>query len=285
MNLKSSLQIVTFEFIFIISFEVNESPSSSHSIVSDRTPFRLFLHHVREYPIILILCLWASYYSGIMLAKTVTYNSQNYAGTLGAGLDWSSLWLLNLNFHKCKVMHIGSTPHSYYYVSNLAISGNSTSLSEVTYGKDLGIWTTNKMEPSLHCHKAMTSANKILGMIRRTFVSMSKYLFVFLYRTYVRPYLEYCVQLWCPYLAKDIDMLEKVWMRSTKLVKGIGRLPYTIRLQKLGLHLLYCQREWGDLIETYKILKGYYDNEWSHKPIKHQGSLYETLEEAIKNNA
>ena len=50
----------------------------------------------------------------------------------------------------------------------------------------------------------------------------------------MRPHLEYCVQLWCPYLAKDIDLLEKVQMRATKLVKGIGRLPYTTGLQKLG---------------------------------------------------
>jgi len=49
-------------------------------------------------------------------------------------------------------------------------------------------------------------------MIRRTFQSMSKDLFVFLYRTYVRPHLEYCVQLWNPYLAKDIDSFEKVQM-------------------------------------------------------------------------
>jgi len=89
---------------------------------------------------------------------------------------------------------------------------------------------------------------------------MSKDLFVFLYRTYVRPHLEYCVQLWSPYLAKDIDIVEKVQMRATKLGKEFSRLPYSTRLQILGLYSLYEQ---GDLIETYKILKGYYNIEWS----------------------
>jgi len=92
---------------------------------------------------------------------------------------------------------------------------------------------------------------------------MSMDLFVFLYRTYVRPHLEYCIQLWSPYLAKDIDIFGKVQMRATKLVKGFSRLPYSTRLQKLGLYSLYCWCERGDLIETYKILKGYYDIEWS----------------------
>jgi len=98
-------------------------------------------------------------------------------------------------------MHIGNTPHSNYYVSDPASPGSTTSLSEVSYEKDLGVWVTNKLESSLHCHKAVESANKILGMIRRTFQNMSMDLFVFLYRIYVRPHLEYCVQLWSPYLA------------------------------------------------------------------------------------
>ena len=61
---------------------------------------------------------------------------------------------------------------------------------------------------------------------------------MFLYKTYVRLHLEYCVRLWCPYLAKDIDILEKVQVRTTKLVKGLERLPYTTRLQKLGVYSL-----------------------------------------------
>jgi len=63
-------------------------------------------------------------------------------------------------------MHIGNTPHSNYYVSDPATSGNSTSLTEVSHE---GIWVTNKLESSLLCHKAVASANKILGMIKRTF--------------------------------------------------------------------------------------------------------------------
>ena len=74
-----------FEVIFIISDDL-WGQWKSHSFVSRHSPFWLFLYHACECPIILILCLWASYYSGIMLAKTVTYNFQNYAGILRAGL-------------------------------------------------------------------------------------------------------------------------------------------------------------------------------------------------------
>jgi len=101
-------------------------------------------------------------------------------------------------------------------------SGNFTHLSEVNNEKDSGVWVTNKLDSSLHCQKAVAKANIVLGMIKRTFPSMSKDLFLFLYTTYVRPHLEYVVQLWSPYLLKDIDMLEKVQMRATRLIKGFS---------------------------------------------------------------
>ena len=76
---------------------------------------------------------------------------------------------------------------------------------------------------------------------------------------YVRPHLEYCILVWSPYLAKDIDLLEKVQRCATKLLPSLFDLPYEIRLERLGLYSLYCRRQRGDLIETYKRLNGYYD--------------------------
>ena len=73
----------------------------------------------------------------------------------------------------------------------------------------------------------------------------------YVYKTYVRPHLEYCIQVWSPFLAGDIDSLEKIQHRTTKLVPY---LPYEQRLKLLNLQSLYAWRIQGDLIETYKIL-------------------------------
>ena len=101
-------------------------------------------------------------------------------------------------------------------------------------------------------------------MLKRTFVRISKELFTFLYKTYVRHHQEYCVQLWCPYLAKDIDTLERVQRWATKLVAALANQPYESRLKELGIYSLYiyCRRQHGNLIETYKLLKGYCDIDW-----------------------
>jgi len=52
--------------------------------------------------------------------------------------------------------------------------------------------------------------------------------------------------------------LERVQIQATKLVFDLADLPYEKRLKELGIYSLYCWRQSGDLIETFKILNGYY---------------------------
>ena len=73
----------------------------------------------------------------------------------------------------------------------------------------------------------------------------------------IRPILEYAVQSWCPYLVKDIEELEKVQHRVTKLVPGMSDWTYEARCKELKLPTLKQRRLRGDLIETFKILNGY----------------------------
>jgi len=77
-----------------------------------------------------------------------------------------------------------------------------------------------------------------------------------IYKTYIRPHLEYCIQSWSPYLRKDIQCLEVVQRAITKLVPALRKLDYGQRLQKLGLTTLETRRRRADLIETFKIMTG-----------------------------
>jgi len=71
----------------------------------------------------------------------------------------------------------------------------------------------------------------------------------------VKPKLEYCVQAWSPYLKKDIDKLEKVQARATRLINECKNLSYEKRLKCTGLTTLSERRIRGDMIELFKILK------------------------------
>jgi len=94
--------------------------------------------------------------------------------------------------------------------------------------------------------KSSSQGSSILGLIRRHFKHLDIKSFLILYKTYVTPHLEYCIQLWCPTLVKDIDCLEQIQRRVTKLVHSIKDLSYSELLQKLGLTTLKIRRLRGD---------------------------------------
>ena len=75
----------------------------------------------------------------------------------------------------------------------------------------------------------------------------------------VRPILEYANPVWSPIYRKDIDMIEKVQRNFTKRVSGLNRLTYPERLRRLDLPSLEFRRARGDMVETFKIMKGMYD--------------------------
>merc|ERR1712002_288394 len=95
----------------------------------------------------------------------------------------------------------------------------------------------------------------------------------------VRPHIEYAVQFWSPSFRKDIDRLEAVQARATKLVPAIRQFGYRRRLECLNMFDLETRRLRGQFIETFKILKGItnidYDN---HFPL----STNQTISNGLK---
>ena len=79
-------------------------------------------------------------------------------------------------------------------------------------------------------------------MIRRNITYKEKSWIVPLYKAIVRPHLEYCIQSWSPYLRDDIDMLEKIQRRATKLIPGRRDIRYEERLKECGLTTLGTRR-------------------------------------------
>ena len=144
-------------------------------------------------------------------------------------------------------MHIGKekTARAEYFLRE---GQERKKLGVITEEKDLGVYITSNLKPGEQCARACKRAMSVLGMIRRHFRGLDKEEFMILYKTYVRPHLEYCVQVWNPTLKKDIECLERVQRRATKLVKGLEAMSYEERLTVLRLTTLEKRRTRGDLL-------------------------------------
>ena len=83
-----------------------------------------------------------------------------------------------------------------------------------------------------------------------------------LYVSLVRPHLEYAVQAWNPYLQGDIDKIERVQRRATRIPTGFEKFEYEDRLKKLSMTTLKDRRIRGDLIEMYKVMSSRESIDW-----------------------
>ena len=111
---------------------------------------------------------------------------------------------------------------------------------------------------SSHISHAVAKSNQLLGLIKRSFVYKDIQSVKLLYTALVRPHLEYGNAVWHPMYKKDIDLLEKVQRRATRMVPGLANFSYEERLEAMDLPSLAYRRLRGDAIEVYKYLKGIY---------------------------
>ena len=166
-------------------------------------------------------------------------------------VDWAERWGMDFNTRKCKVMHVGRNSLGTEYVMKDEV------LEEVEVERDLGVLVSKDLKAERQCVKASKTANRMLGLVKRCFSSRDSRVIIPLYKAMVRPHLEYCVQVWRPHLVKDKELLEAVQHRATKCVDGMRHLSYEERLERLGLQTLEYRRLRGDLIEVFRMYKGW----------------------------
>ena len=149
------------------------------------------------------------------------------------------------------MLHYGfNNPNKSY---DLSENNQDTEITFAENEKDLGVTFDTDLKFRQHINNCINKANSVVGIIKRSFLSLKKKPFIKLYKSTVRSILEYGNIIWSPRFNQDIQALERVQRRATKIVYNIKDLSYQERLKRLDLPSLVYRRLRGDLIECYKL--------------------------------
>ena len=172
---------------------------------------------------------------------------------IDALLMWSKTWLLTFNIAKCKHLRIGPQSHSAAYTLD------GIGIDSVEHIRDLGVIIDSDLKFHYHVNSAVSKANRILSLISKSFVNLSVDMLPVLYKSLVRPLLEYSNLIWGPFYIHDKRLIESIQRRATRLVTAVKHYPYPDRLRILNFPSLSYRRKRGDMIALYQILQGHID--------------------------
>ena len=134
------------------------------------------------------------------------------------------------NISKCKYLSLGSPSvgRTYTFKNDLEY----VIIQQTREERDLGITFTDDFKFSKHINLLIYKANKMLGIIYRSFQHLTPTVFRMFYVSLIRPHLDYASAVWNPYLLKDIRALEAIQQRATRMVPKFDTMSYVTRFVK-----------------------------------------------------
>ena len=192
------------------------------------------------------------------------YNTHKSASELHDDLEkisyWANQWKIQINPDPTKQANevIFSRKTSSNNLSHPPIKFNKIDISECPHQKHLGIVLDSKLNFNAHVDQKIKKCNRIIGLIRRLSVTLPRNALLTIYKTFVRPHLDYGDILYDkPNNENFQNKLEKVQYRACLAITGaIQGTSRTKLYDELGLHSLIKRRWCNKLIFFYKIVNG-----------------------------
>ena len=179
--------------------------------------------------------------------STQSLNATLFQNDINALTAWSQTWDLKFNLAKCCILHFGRANIKNSYKIN------DSPIDSRRQEKDLGVIFSNKFNFSEHMDVVIKKANKKLGIIAHIFKNKNSDAMIPLFKTFVRPILEYNSIIWSPYTKKYVNKIEKIQIKFCKLVSDFRDLSYQHKLKKAKLLSLRARRIQHQLITMFKM--------------------------------
>ena len=155
---------------------------------------------------------------------------------------------MEFNVAKCHVMHVGKRNIIQTY------NMDGKALPRTEQERDIGVLMSDNLKPTVQCKKAAQTINAVLGQILRALHYRDRYVFLDLYKQYVRPHMEFSVAAWSPWTVADTEGLEKVQQKAVRSISGLKGRTYEERLAEVCLPSLRERRKEIDMVQTFKIV-------------------------------
>jgi hypothetical protein len=145
---------------------------------------------------------------------------------LTAELEKLNIWLLEnklfLNQEKTETVLFGSNAN-LGKASNYQPSINGSVINQVTEYKYLGVILSGNLSWNAHIEDIVSRVGKRLGMLRRLRRNITMHAAETIYKSFIRPVMEYCDSVWVCCGKLNMDKLDKLQRRAARTVTRITR--------------------------------------------------------------
>lgn len=232
----------------------------------------LFILFINDLPNNLQNCTVLTFADDTKIVSKVSAvtDTQNLQLNLNKIINWSKANNMELNENKFELMsHKQSTEnqntkllkllpfHNHFHTYQ--VSNNILSPSE--FVRDLGLYIDSKLNWDKHISTIVKKCKQLCGWVCSVFYSRQQNIMLTLFQSLIRTRLEFCCEIWNPYLLKDIRRIEQVQRSFTARIAGMRELNYWGRLVKLKIRSLQRRRERQIILYVWKILNGVYPND------------------------
>ena len=193
--------------------------------------------------------------------KLLGNNAKDLQDALDVIENWTLQWQLKIQPTKSECITFKSQ-YSHLPDNILKYNINNNEFSKTKIVKDLGLHLTTNLKWTSYIQKIRSKSNSLSHLILKSFRSVQPSIYITLYKTYVRPILEYNVSIWSTQIAEDIDLVEAAQRTFTRKLcqkLNIRYSDYSDRLKILKIESLEYRRLKMDLILVYKILNNLID--------------------------
>ena len=159
-----------------------------------------------------------------------------------------------MQFNDKKFESIYYHPNRRTYADQVYRTTDGTAIEQKSSIRDLGIMMSEDATFTENIETMVKRGKRMAGWALRTFQTRDRTVMLTLYKTLIRPFIEYGCQVWNPHSIGEITKLENVQRAFTRRIDGMEGKNYWQRLKELKLYSLQRRRERYITMYTWKIL-------------------------------